>query len=229
LRDAQVAPSDAIVRVKDLSKSYGGFAALSDASFSIRRDEILGIIGPNGSGKTTLMEILGGVLPADSGAVEISPDLGKPALFYLPDAITPWAEQTVSWALNFTIGFFGGRAPVRKAVIDRLDLGDFLEARISTLSKGQRKRSLLACGLLTPHPVLLADEPFDGLDLRQTREVTAYLKEIASAGRTLVVSIHQISEAARLCDRFVLLSDGRVRAEEAIPAERLEEVFLALT
>jgi ABC-type multidrug transport system ATPase subunit len=77
--------------------------------------------------------------------------------------------------------------------------------------------------------VLLADEPFDGLDLRQTREVAAYLKEVAAAGRTLVVSIHQISEAARLCDRFVLLSGGRVRAEGAIPAEQLEEVFLALT
>ena len=222
-------PSDPVVRVNGLSKKYGDFLALSDASFSICPGEVLGVIGPNGSGKTTLMEILGGVLPADGGSVDVSVDLPKPALFYLPDGISPWAEQSVSWALDFTVGFFGGRSALRHEVIERLALRSFLTSRISTLSKGQRKRTLLACGLLTPHPVLLADEPFDGLDLRQTREVAAYLKEVAAAGRTLVVSIHQISEAARLCDRFVLLSGGRVRAEGAIPAGQLEEVFLALT
>jgi ABC-type multidrug transport system ATPase subunit len=221
--------SDAIVRVNSLSKRYGSFVALSSASFSINSGEVLGVIGPNGSGKTTLLEILGGVLPADSGSVALSALLARPALFYLPDAITPWAEQRVDWALDFTIGFFGGRRELRSEVIDRLALAPFLRSRMSTLSKGQRKRTLLACGLLTPHPVLLADEPFDGLDLRQTREVSEYLKEIATRGRTLLVSIHQIAEAARLCDRFVLLSGGRVRAEGAIPAAQLEEVFLALT
>jgi ABC-2 type transport system ATP-binding protein len=224
------APStDPIVRVNNLFKRYGAFLALADASFSIYRNEVLGVIGPNGSGKTTLMEILGGVLPPDSGSVDVSSGLPKPALFYLPDGIAPWAEQSVEWALDFTIGFFGGRSALRGEVIDRLALGPFLRSRIATLSKGQRKRALLACGLLSPHPVLMADEPFDGLDLRQTREVAGYLKEVAGTGRTLVVSIHQISEAARLCDRFVLLSGGRVRAEGAIPAAQLEEVFLALT
>jgi ABC-2 type transport system ATP-binding protein len=229
LSDAQVAPPNAIVRVNQLSKRYGGFLALSNVSFSIHRDEVLGVIGPNGSGKTTLMEILGGVLPRDTGTIEISADLQRPSLFYLPDGITPWAEQSVKWVLNFTIGFFGGRSALREEVIERLALGSFLSSRISTLSKGQRKRALLACGLLTPHPVLLADEPFDGLDLRQTREVAAYLKQVVTIGRTLVVSIHQISDAARLCDRFVLLSGGQVRAEGAIPADELEEVFLAVT
>ena len=220
---------DAIVRVSGLSKRYGSLIALADASFSVNSGEVLGVIGPNGSGKTTLFEILGGVLPADSGTVELSRDLPRPALFYLPDGITPWSDQSVSWALDFTIGFFGGRSELRREVIDRLALTPFLRSRLSTLSKGQRKRALLACGLLTPHPVLLADEPFDGLDLRQTREVTEYLKGVAAGGRTLLVSIHQISEAGRLCDRFVLLSGGRVRAEGAIPVAQLEEVFLALT
>jgi len=220
---------DAIVRVSGLSKRYGRLIALADASFSVNIGEVLGVIGPNGSGKTTLFEILGGVLPADSGTVELSRDLPRPALFYLPDGITPWSDQSVSWALDFTIGFFGGRSELRREVIDRLALTPFLRSRLSTLSKGQRKRALLACGLLTPHPVLLADEPFDGLDLRQTREVTEYLKGVAAGGRTLLVSIHQISEAGRLCDRFVLLSGGRVRAEGAIPVAQLEEVFLALT
>ena len=114
---------------------------------------------------------------------------------------------------------------------------------MGTLSKGQRKRALLAIGLLTPQPALMIDEPFDGLDLRQAREVQTALRWHAERGRTLFLSIHQISDAARLCDRFVLLSSGRVcgegTAEElaAMAAARdsskalgdLEEVFLALT
>ena len=83
---------------------------------------------------------------------------------------------------------------------------------MGTLSKGQRKRALLAIGMLTPHPLLLVDEPFDGLDLRQTREVGAALRAHAATGRTLFLSIHQIADAARVCDRFVLLSGGRVCA-----------------
>jgi ABC-2 type transport system ATP-binding protein len=111
------------------------------------------------------------------------------------------------------------------------------------LSKGQRKRVLLAVGLLTPQPALLIDEPFDGLDLRQSRDVAAVLRAHAARGRTLFLSIHQIGDAARLCDRFVLLSNGRVCGEGTIqdlqalasarsPSTRqdsLEEVFLALT
>lgn len=223
------ATTEPLVRVRNLSKRYGSLVALSGATFSIHRAELLGLIGPNGSGKTTLLECLGGVLPPDAGTIEIAAGLPRPAMFFLPDGIAPWAEQPVSWALDFTAGYFEGRSALRQEVIDRLALKPFLSNRIGTLSKGQRKRALLACGLLTPHPVLLADEPFDGLDLRQTREVSAYLREVAGSGRTLLLSIHQISEASRVCDRFVLLSGGEVRAEGHIAPEKLEEVFLALT
>jgi ABC-2 type transport system ATP-binding protein len=95
---------------------------------------------------------------------------------------------------------------------------------------------LLAIGLLTPAPVLLADEPFDGLDLRQTRDIGAALRSFASAGRTLFLSIHQIADAARYCDRFVLLSAGRVCGEgttrevtDRTRTDNLEDAFLALT
>jgi ABC-2 type transport system ATP-binding protein len=100
---------------------------------------------------------------------------------------------------------------------------------IGALSKGQRKRALLAIGLLTPQPILLADEPFDGLDLRQTREVAQALRDYAAQGRTMFLSIHQIADAARVCDRFVLLSGGRAVGEGTFDGRDLEEVFLALT
>ena len=167
------------------------------------------------------------------------------AMFYLPDAIAPWPAQTVRWALDFTVGFFGTTNDELRTVNDvvrQLDLEPLLDSTIGTLSKGQRKRALLAIGLLTPQPVLLADEPFDGLDLRQSRDVARTLRAHAATGRTLVLSIHQITDAARVCDRFVLLSGGHVRGEGTLDelsdvASRrggsrtsdLEEVFLALT
>jgi ABC-2 type transport system ATP-binding protein len=158
-------------------------------------------------------------------------------LFYVPDAIAPWPEQSVRWALEFTSGFLGGRASLRDEVIESLDLRALLDQPIGALSKGQRKRALLAIGLLTAQPALLIDEPFEGLDLRQARDITAALREHAARGRTLFLSIHQISDAARFCDRFVLLNAGRVRGEgtlqelaaQANMRENLEEVFLALT
>jgi ABC-2 type transport system ATP-binding protein len=162
-------------------------------------------------------------------------------LFYLPDAIAPWPSETVEWALDFSVGFFGGRVDLRREVTDGLALRPLMQTPIGALSKGQRKRALLAIGLLTSPPMLLADEPFEGLDLRQTREVAAILRTHARAGRTLFLSIHQIADAARVCDRFVLLSAGKVCGEGTLEelsalarskgaaVSTLEEVFLALT
>ena len=102
--------------------------------------------------------------------------------------------------------------------MQRLDIGPLLDSTIGSLSKGQRKRALLAIGLLMPQPLLLADEPFDGLDLRQSRDVAQTLRSYASAGRTMFLSIHQIKDAARVCDRFVLLSGGTIRGEGTFDA-----------
>ncbi len=233
------------LRVSGLSKSYGRRPALQDVTFSIHPGEVLGLIGPNGAGKTTLFECLAGVMPATAGVLlqddhVVSARERKSLLFYMPDAIAPWPAQPLGWALEFSVRFFGGRADLRDEVVRSLGLEALLAAPVGTLSKGERKRALLAIGLLTPQPILLVDEPFDGLDLRQSREMAATLPSHAMRGRTLVLSIHQIAEAARICDRFVLLSGGRVRAEGTLAeleaqaaaphaAGDLEEVFLALT
>jgi ABC-type multidrug transport system ATPase subunit len=231
--------------VAGLSKRFGRLPALADVGFDVRAGEVLGLIGPNGAGKTTLFECLAGLLPADAGRVQaagrnLAPRERTPLLFYLPDGIAPWPAQSVRWALDFTIGFFGGPPALRDDLVEQLDLDRLLRQPIGALSKGERKRVLLAIGLLTPQPVLLADEPFDGLDLRQTREVAGLLRAHATRGRTLFLSIHQITDAARVCDRFVLLSSGRVRGEGTLEelsmlasgrttSHDLEEVFLALT
>jgi ABC-2 type transport system ATP-binding protein len=235
------------LRVERLSKNYGRVAALNRASFVLHDGEVLGLIGPNGAGKTTLFECIAGVLPADAGSVAIdetpvdAESRGR-YLFYLPDGVAPWPAQPLGWALDFVLGFFAGPPDRLPVVVDRLGLAALLSQRVGDLSKGQRKRALLAMAMLTPQPLLLIDEPFDGLDVRQTREAAAALREHAREGRSILLSIHQIADAARVCDRFVLLSAGTVCAEGTIDelavrtatrgatdAATLEEVLLALT
>ncbi len=189
------------LRVSGLSKRYGRLVALDGVSFTVQAGEVLGLIGPNGAGKTTLFECMAGVLPPTAGTLaydgrELAVRDRHRVLFYLPDAIAPWPSASVRWALDYTIGFFGGRVDLREEIVESLGLGPLLNSPIGTLSKGQRKRALLAVGLLSPQPVLLADEPFDGLDLRQSREVASTLRAHASRGRTLFLSIHQIADAA---------------------------------
>jgi ABC-2 type transport system ATP-binding protein len=223
-------------------------------SCSVRTGEILGLIGPNGAGKTTLFECLAGVRPATRGTVlsrgaVLDLEARRKLLFYLPDNARPWPSETVKWALDFAGGYLRaevaeeGPEEAERRAAEALRLGPLLKKRMRELSKGECKRVMLAIGLLAPQPVLLADEPFEGLDLRQSRDVAATLRAHAAGGRTLFLSIHQIGDAARVCHRFVLLSAGRVvgqgTADELIAAAAaggrapesrdLEGAFLALT
>jgi ABC-2 type transport system ATP-binding protein len=212
--------------VAQLSARRGVRQVLTDISFTTRRGEILGVIGPNGAGKTTLFECVAGLLPHE-GNVD-----GEP-LFYVPDAIRPWPDQTVRWTLELTSRMFDTR--LNETLLDDLDLVALQHATVRSLSKGEAKRLDIAIGLAVPRPVLLLDEPFDGLDLRQTRQVMDVLRRDAANGRTLVLSIHQLSDAARACDRFLLLDHGRSVADGTLHeltakhGPTLEEVFLALT
>jgi len=217
--------------------------ALADITFTARRGEILGLIGPNGAGKTTLLEILSGMLSADGGSVlwegSLLPALRrKHVMFYLPEAVTPYPDRRAMDVLALFAQLFGQPDDRLAAAIEDLALSPILPTRVGALSKGYRRRLLLALGLLAPQPLIMIDEPFDGLDLKQTREVTGVLRRLCGADRTLLLSIHQLSDAERLCDRFVLLSGGSVRGEGNLEDLRartgggrvsLEEVFLALT
>jgi len=228
--------------VNELTKRFGNYWALRGASFTIRSGEVLGLVGPNGSGKTTLLECLARLLPIDGGIVRpdepLAPRSRRDALFYMPDGILPWPDQTVGWTLRFSASLQGVLRADADEIARALDLVALDRQRVGTLSKGQRKRLLIALALLTPQPMLLLDEPFDGLDLRQMREVGPLLRRVAATGRALLLSIHQLHDAVRVCDRLVLLSDGRVvgegtldqlRARVGRPEADVEEVFLALT
>jgi ABC-2 type transport system ATP-binding protein len=232
-----------VLQVTALTKRYGDQVALADIALTIRAGEILGLIGPNGAGKTTLLEALAGVLPADTATMlwrgkPLPPAQQRDVLFYLPDGMRPYHDQPVARVLAFFAEVYQCAPTHLASVVAAVGLAPALAKRVHALSKGYSRRLMLAVGLLTPQPLLLMDEPFDGFDLRQTREIMGVLRRCAATGRTLVLAIHQLLDAERVCDRFVLLADGRVcgagtlgelRTQTQLPTGSLEEVFLAIT
>ena len=238
-----VRPAPASLQIVGLTKFYGEQRVLANICFDVRPREILGLIGPNGAGKTTLLEAIAGILPAQSGEVlwhgrPLPQANRRDSIFYLPDGLRPWADQFVVHVLDFFAAVYGhGRERVANTV-RMVGLSAVLRKRIGALSKGYGRRLMLGLALLTPQPILLMDEPFDAFDLRQTRDIMAVLRDVADGGRSLVLAIHQLIDARRVCDRVVLLSDGKVRGVGTLDELRarannssatLEDVFLALT
>jgi ABC-2 type transport system ATP-binding protein len=233
----------ALLHVAGLTKRFGDETALGDVAFDVHAGEILGLIGPNGAGKTTLLEAVAGLLPVDAGHVAwcgapLPPARRRDVVFYMPDGIRPHRDQPVVRVLRFFAGVY--RQPDSRVAdaIAALELGAVLGKRVHALSKGFNRRLLLALALIAPHPLVLMDEPFDGFDLRQARAIAELLRGAAARGRTFVLAIHQLADAERVCDRFLLLSQGRLcgegtldrlRARTHLPAAHLEEIFLALT
>lgn len=233
-----------LLGVRNLTKRYGSDgAAIDGVTFSAVAGEILGIIGPNGAGKTTLLEGVAGLLPVNSGDVFWRGELlnagrRRDVLFYLPDGVRPYQDQSALQVVSFVANVFRRSDADIKSTIEALGLQPVLRKRAHALSKGYARRLMLTIGLLAPHDLLLMDEPFDGFDLRQTRDVMGLLRRQTARGRTLILSIHQLRDAERVCDRFILLSAGQVRgsgglaelrAQTGLPNGSLEDIFLALT
>jgi ABC-2 type transport system ATP-binding protein len=235
--------STALLQVASLTKFYGEQPALEDVSFSAQAGEILGLIGPNGAGKTTLLEAIAGLLPVASGEIRfrnqpLPARRRREVVFYLADGIRPYADQSAEQALAFFAGVYRRSADEVSEIISTVGLRPVLAKRIHTLSKGYNRRLIIALGFLTPHPILLMDEPFDGFDLRQSRDMMDVLRRVASGGRTLILSIHQLRDAEQVCDRLALLAGGRMRGFGSLeelrgranrPGGNLEDIFLALT
>ncbi|HEY9787249.1 MAG TPA: ABC transporter ATP-binding protein [Candidatus Obscuribacterales bacterium] len=226
-----------------MTRILGRFQVLKDISFSVSEREIVGIIGPNGAGKTTLMECIAGLQPINSGAVivggtAIKAQQRKQFVFYQPDQVLPYPEHGVMATLLFFRDIFGTGTSRMEKLIERLRLSQVLEKKVGELSRGFQKRLLLTLGLMSPRPIVLLDEPFEGLDVKQVKEVVSVLQEERDNGRCLILSIHQIIDAQRISDRLLLLNEGKVlgggslddlRAKAGLPDGSLEDLFIALT
>src|SRR5262249_3296991 len=169
-------------RKGQLAKRYGDQRALTDISFAVNAGEVLGLIGPNGAGKTTLMQAIAGTLSADAGHIlwrgtSLSLPRRRELLFYLPDGVRPWEDQYAARVTELFAATYGRPEPFVAETVRLLGLAPALRKRFAALSKGYARRLLLALALLTPHPLLLMDEPFDGFDLRQTRDIMNVLRE----------------------------------------------------
>jgi ABC-type multidrug transport system ATPase subunit len=250
-RPAFVEPTSAVsgkvlLRVENLSKEIGGADILTDINFEIYDNEILGLIGPNGAGKTTLMECLANLRPRTSGTFyegdEAPPDWNPSRLmFYLPNGMTPYAELYTIEVLSL-FGKMFEIEPSRweRIIVSELSLAPVLQKKVSALSKGNLQRLLIALALMSPQPLLALDEPFDGLDLHQTQAMMDILRGLREQHRTLLLCIHQLNDAQRICDRLLLLSNGRLvgvgtldelRERAGLPRGEgsLEDVFMRLT
>lgn len=211
-----------MIQVKDLSKNYGNFQALSEISFQAKRGEILGFLGPNGAGKTTTMRILTGYMPPTAGSVQVagfdviddSLEVRK-RVGYLPETVPLYPELSAKEYLTFMGSL--RRVPDLEGRVDEVlmevGLQDRAESYAGNLSKGLRQRLGLAQALLHQPEVLILDEPTIGLDPAQIIGVRDLIREVG-ADRTVMLSTHILSEAQQICDRVLIIHQGRIVAED---------------
>lgn len=212
-----------MIDVRALSKSYGGFQALSDVSFSVGRGEIVGFLGPNGAGKTTTMRILTGFLPATSGEVKVAgydvfdaPMEVKRRVGYLPESPPLYPELTIGDYLTFIAELRGytGRERLTRvgSVMERVGLAGWERRITGSLSKGYRQRVGLAQALIHDPPVLILDEPTSGLDPTQLVGIRDLIQDLAGT-HTVILSTHILVEVETLCPRALIIAKGRLCAQ----------------
>ncbi len=233
--------TEPLLEVSALTVRIGPALILEDLAFQIHPGELLGLIGPNGAGKTTLLEALAGFLPIQHGrgiwkGKELPRQRWGDHLFYMPDGIAPFTDHRVTEVLEAFRVFSDRTRGEAKRLVSSLNLEAALPKRVGELSKGNRKRLMLALAFLSRRELLLLDEPFDGLDLQQTLAAIDLLRALRDEGRTFLFSIHELRQAERVCERFLLLRGGRLIARGTLPellaqsgtGDGLEGVFLAL-
>jgi ABC-2 type transport system ATP-binding protein len=213
-----------MIKTERLSKRYDTLTAVDDVSFEVHPGEVLGFLGPNGAGKTTTMRMLAGFISPTSGTASIcghdvttDPLAAKSSIGYLPEGAPLYGEMTVRGFLEFIADLRALPASARTSrldyVIGRLQLATVLEQTIETLSKGFRRRVGLAQALLPDPPVLILDEPTDGLDPNQKHEVRALINEM-SQGKIIIISTHLLEEVDAVCTRAIIIARGRIVADD---------------
>ncbi len=235
-----------LIEIENLTKRFGDFVAVDNVSFQVARGEVLGFLGPNGAGKSTTMRMLAGFMTPTAGRARIcGHDVqdesirARRALGFLPEGAPTYPEMTVAAFLRFVArirGFSGSTARQRvDAAVAMTALEDVRLQPIETLSKGFKRRVGIAQALLHDPPVLVLDEPTDGLDPNQQHDVRRLIRAMAPQ-KAIVISTHILGEVDAVCTRAIVIARGRVVAD-ATPAElermhpsgRLDEVFRQIT
>ncbi|HEY8509516.1 MAG TPA: ABC transporter ATP-binding protein [Steroidobacteraceae bacterium] len=213
-----------MIKTEHLTKRYGPLTAVNDVTFEVRPGDVLGFLGPNGAGKTTTMRMLAGFITPTSGKasicghdVETNPLAAKACLGYLPEGAPSYGEMSVRRFLEFIADLRKLKGETRRKrldhVIGRLQLEKVLDQTIETLSKGFRRRVGLAQAMMHDPPVLILDEPTDGLDPNQKHEVRTLINEM-SRDKITVISTHILEEVDAVCNRVIIIARGQVVADD---------------
>ncbi|MBS1270691.1 MAG: putative ABC transporter ATP-binding protein YxlF [Gammaproteobacteria bacterium] len=218
----------AMVDIQGLTKRFGPITAVDDISFRTSRGEVLGFLGPNGAGKSTTMKTITGFLAPDAGTVTIDGDdiaefpvRVKRKLGYLPEGAPLYTDMTPLAFLRF-VGHARGMARDEleervEHVVGQVNLAGVLDQSIETLSRGFKRRVGIAQAILHDPPLLILDEPTDGLDPNQKHEVRDLIRDMASE-KAIILSTHILEEVNAVCSRAVIIADGRI-VSDATPEE----------
>lgn len=232
------------LNVSNLVKDYGEFRALKGISFTVKEGEVFGLIGPNGAGKTTALRIISTILRITSGSVSIfgmdiaeNPHGARKTLSYLPEDAGAYKNLTGNEYLEFIARFFSqSREDVERIVskgVEIASLGDRMDDKVDTYSKGMTRRLLVARALMIEPRVAILDELTSGLDVINAQEIRKIVKDSARRGTTVLLSSHNMLEVEFMCDRIALIDNGNI-VEMGTPAElkakydapNIEDVFM---
>ena len=235
-----------MVEVHDLKKHFGQIEAVRGVSFDVAQGEVLGFLGPNGAGKSTTMRMITGFIPPSAGNVTVggydvteNPLEVKKQIGYLPENAPAYESMSVTNFLRFAGSARGYKGSELEdsvdAAIKKCSLEGVRNQTINTLSKGYRQRSCFAQAILHDPPVLIMDEPTDGLDPNQKFVVREMIRKMASE-KAIIISTHILEEVDAVCSRAIIIAKGRIVAN-GTPAElksqssigRLDDVFRKLT
>ena len=214
---------DVMVDVRSLVRRFGPFVAVNDVTFGVARGEVVGFLGPNGAGKSTTMKMITGFLTPTSGSIKVAghdvasdPIAAKRQIGYLPEGAPAYPDMTPRQFLSFIASIRRLDDATRRRrmdlVVDRTNIGDVLDQPIDTLSKGFKRRVGLAQAILHDPPVLILDEPTDGLDPNQKHEVRELIHSMA-AEKAIIISTHILEEVEAICTRAMIIARGRLVAE----------------
>lgn len=212
-----------MIECLNLSKQFGHFKAVDDLSFTAEKGQVLGFLGPNGAGKSTTMKMITGFLEPTSGQIKVcgadvsqNPQLCQEKIGYLPEGAPSYGEMEVGDFLYFIASMRGITPSQQKAavesVIERVNLTNVYFQRIETLSKGFKRRVGLAQAIIHNPEVLILDEPTDGLDPNQKHQVRELIVNM-SKEKTIILSTHILEEVHAVCDRAIIIADGRLVAD----------------
>ncbi len=234
-----------MISVKQLRRTFGPIVAVDSVSFDVEKGQVLGFLGPNGAGKTTAMRMLTCFLRPDSGTADIcghdivkEPVAVRRCVGYLAENAPAYGEMTVAAFLNFICDVRKIKGKDRKKTLDRIvstcSIESVYHQTIETLSKGYCRRVSLAQALIHDPPVLILDEPTDGLDPNQKYEVRRLITSMAK-DKCIVISTHILEEVEAVCARTIIIAKGRLLVDstpEKLKAEHncgLDEVFRKIT